>query len=66
MSLSRHPNHNRLRIICSSGQVNGRPVPLPPLERPITLIERSAAQRERYRQGAKKAWATRRAHATGT
>ena len=61
--MQRHPHHDQLRVYCSSGQVNGRPLPLPPLERPLAFNgdrRRSTDFAEKCRKAAFLAWEKRR------
>lgn len=65
MSMTRHPHHDQFRVICGSGFILGRPVPLPRLEKPHTDTgnegyRRTAAQREVIREATRRAWARRK------
>ncbi len=60
MSLTIHPNRRLFRVVCSSGFILGRPVPLPPIEKYIPVKAVDAARKERYRQGCLRAWEKRR------
>lgn len=43
---STHPNHDQLRVYVSSGQINGRPVPVPVLYGRTELIPNDADGRK--------------------